>query len=401
MRVGKAVRALITEIKGMILTFLFYLFRIFPLQNKIVATTFRGRKYGDNPQFILEELRKIHPEWDYVWECNPKYSFSVPEGIRKINRYSTLRTIYEYSTAKVWINTHRLGCHMRKRKGQLFIETWHGGLGIKKIEGDVPKFKTDKYFMKQVKNTSDCADVYISNSDHLTELYRRAFCYHGPVWKCGYPKNDILFTDKTQMKNKIHEYYGLSHNTKILLYAPTFRDSLFENNIDLTVYNIDYKRLKETITDKFGGSWVVLVRMHPFLSKRKELSDINETYTINVTDYPDMQELILSCDMFISDYSSCIFDAAITGIPCFTFATDFEDYKSDRGVYYEMDELPFPYAKNNDELMQNIENFNADDYSAKWKAFAERTGLHETGHAAKDIAEKIIKFINGEKVIWE
>ena len=136
-------------------------------------------------------------------------------------------------------------------------------------------------------------------------------------------------------------------------------------------------------------------------SRKINKDSLYNNHVINVTEYPDMQELILSCDMFISDYSSCIFDAAITGIPCFTFATDFEDYKSDRGVYYEMDELPFPYAKNNDELMQNIENFDTDDYSAKWKAFAERTGLHETGHAAKDIAEKIIKFINGEKVVWE
>lgn len=79
---------------------------------------------------------------------------------------------------------------------------------------------------------------------------------------------------------------------------------------------------------------------------------------IDATNYPDMQELILAADAFISDYSSCIFDAALRNIPCFTFATDFEKYKGDRGVYYEMDELPFSYAKNNDELISNIKNFN-------------------------------------------
>ena len=70
-------------------------------------------------------------------------------------------------------------------------------------------------------------------------------------------------------------------------------------------------------------------------------------------------------------------------------------------MYYEMDELPFPYARNNDELMHNIEAFDQEDYLNKWEAFKVRTGLHETGHAAMDIAEKIVDFMNGKTIKWE
>ena len=102
-----------------------------------------------------------------------------------------------------------------------------------------------------------------------------------------------------------------------------------------------------------------------------------------------------------ADYSSCIFDAALRRIPCFTYATDFDQYKyEERGVYYEMEELPFPYAKNNDELEQNVRTFDMEDYLKKWDAFAVRMGLKETGHAAKDIAEKMADFLNGKKVTW-
>ena len=123
-------------------------------------------------------------------------------------------------------------------------------------------------------------------------------------------------------------------------------------------------------------------------------------HVINVTNYSDMQELLKASDVVVSDYSSCIFDAALLDIPCFTYATDFEEYKSKRGVYYEMTELPFPYARNNDELKKNIMNFNQKDYLRKWNAFKEKTGLYETGHAADDVAKKIIQFVDSGKIKW-
>lgn len=121
---------------------------------------------------------------------------------------------------------------------------------------------------------------------------------------------------------------------------------------------------------------------------------------LDVTNYPDIQDLLMTVDVVISDYSSCMFDAALRNLPCFIYATDFEQYKADRGVYFEMDELPFPYASNNDELAQNIVNYNESDYRQGIKSFFERVGLAETGHAGKDIAQKINRFIKGEQIKW-
>jgi len=121
---------------------------------------------------------------------------------------------------------------------------------------------------------------------------------------------------------------------------------------------------------------------------------------LDATRYQDMQELILAVDAMVSDYSSCLFDAALTRIPCFTFATDVDNYKADRGLYYEMEELPFPYATNNDELEQNILSFDEKEYLRRWDAFCVRMGLNETGHAAADIANKIMDFINGKPIEW-
>lgn len=366
------------------------------IQDKVVATTFRGRKFGDNTKYILEELHKLNPNLDIVWLKNNSFNYEVPNYIRVIDYNSCWKRDFEYATAKVWINTHRIEKNIKKRKGQLFIETWHGGLGIKKIEGDVPKVLETPWEVAEINNTAELADLFISNSKHLTDIYRRAFGYKGKVWKCGYPKNDILMFDRTSARKKVRNWYNLSSQTKIIIYAPTFRDEFWNGKIDMSVYDMDFMKVCSSINKYWDGDWKLFIRWHPVMvNLMSNIQDLYNDYIIDATNYPDMQELILVSDAFISDYSSCIFDAAILNIPCFTFATDFEEYKGDRGVYYEMEELPFPYAKNNDELINNIINFNYENYLENWETFKIRTGLYESGHAAKDIAYVINEFVKG------
>lgn len=382
---------------------LYYIFRIFPLQNKVVATTFRGRKFGDNPQYICEELYKLSKNIDFVWLKNSKYNYDLPSYIRPVSFFSHWKKAYEYATAKVWLNTHRMEWNIRKRKNQLFIETWYGGLGIKKIEGDFASTLECKSSIAEINNTSEMADLFISNSDHLTKIYRRAFAYKGKIWKSGYPKNDSLFVDPLPIQKKVKEYFHLDSKSKIFFYAPTFRDSLEQEGIfEKEPYEIDFSRVKSILNEVFGGDWSILVRWHPVMLKN--VGSVKEFYGSNIIDasyYPDIQELILACDGMLSDYSSCIFDAAMLQKPCFLYATDFEQYVGNRGVYYTLNELPFPCAKNQKELETILREFNVDSYSEQWKAFSLKTGLHETGHAAKDIAEVIHKFIQGDFSVLE
>ena len=376
----------------------FYFFRLFPLQNKVIASTFKGMKYGDNPQYIFEQLRLLDNKIDFVWLRRDGYTYEVPSWIRVVSWNMNYKLIYELATAKVIIDTHRFRKFVRKRKGQVFIETWHGGVAIKKLEADVPKFCDDHILMEEIKATNRVADVFISQSDLLSGIYRRAFKYEGPIWKCGYPRNDILFSDNSEINQKVRLRYGL-HDEHIVLYAPSFRD-YFYKEIDVSVYSVDFEKLQQALTQRFGGEWVVMTRWHPLFSSQIAQKMNLPSYIIDATKYPDIQDLLMTVDVIVSDYSSCMFDAALRNLPCFIYATDVEEYKSDRGTYFEMDELPFPYASNNDELAQNIVIYNESDYRQDIKSFFESIGLVETGHAGKDIAMKISHFIKGEKVEW-
>lgn len=398
----KIVKPVVRSVGGAIVASIFYLLCVFPIKkNKVVVSINDGKRYDDNQKFMMDELHKLCPEVDFVLVKNPDYHFELPDWIRPVKWHSWC-WIYEYTTAKIWMDNCIAFDYFAKRRGQMYVETWHGGLGIKTVAmdgiGETKKGFNYRRFLKG----PDRADVFISNSDHISLIYRRAFGYNGPIWKCGYPKNDMLVNGNPELGKKARKELGVPEGNKVLLYAPTWRLRFTENqHIDMNVYDIDMLRLKQTLTEKFGGEWTMLLRFHPILSLYAKGYLETHPEVMDATDYPDMQSLLMATDVIISDYSSCIFDAALRRIPCFTYANDFEQYKyEERGVYYEMEELPFPYAKNNDELEQNIRTYNHEDFLKKWDAFAVRMGLNETGHAAKDIAQKMADFIHGKKVTW-
>lgn len=378
---------------------LFWFFGLLPKQDKVVASTFKGKIYGDNTKFIIEELHRQNPSLKIYWMKSLAVNYDLPEYIIPISYEKSLLTIFHIATAKVIIDTHRFQSWIEKTHGQCFIETWHGGLGIKKIEADVPSFRNSAYLMSEIERTNKIADVFISQSDHLSNIYRRAFGWKGPIYKCGYPKNDSLIHKKPKDIAAVRQEFQLATRTNICLYAPSFRD-YFYHEIDTSVYNIDYSLLKKTLEKRFGGEWHILVRWHPlFANEIVQQSSISNN-VIDATKYPNMQQLLAGSDVVISDYSSCLFDAALLEIPCFTFATDFEQYKKDRGVYFEMEELPFPYAINNKELMENISSFDKTSYNQHWEDFKVLTGLHEPGNSTEILSKKIIEFINKGKTQW-
>lgn len=181
--------------------------------------------------------------------------------------------------------------------------------------------------------------VHISVRSSVADI-QKSFGYKGLIFKCGYPKNDALLSERTSSRILIRNYYNLDERQKLLLYAPTFRDE-FYTQIDTSVYNVDLESVQLHLQQKIGGEWTILVRWHPLFASMLSEQSINvHPNAIDTTSYPDVQELLKACDAVMSDYSSILFDAALLDIPCFTFATDFEAYKADRGTYYDMEELP-------------------------------------------------------------
>ena len=72
-----------------------------------------------------------------------------------------------------------------------------------------------------------------------------------------------------------------------------------------------------------------------------------------------------------------------------------EAYNKDRGTYFDLKRLPFPFADSNRGLENTIINFDTNEYLEKLESFFSKVYLWESGYASKNIADKIVEYLNG------
>lgn len=388
------------SIKAFIYGLLFYGCRIFPIQrNKIVFWTFEGsRGYCCNPKYIAEELikRNVHKNenWKLIWLVDDiKEEF--PEHIKKVKN-NIWNRVFQLSTARFWIGNTRTLYGTKKRKNQIYIQTWHGTICIKpigKYRGEL--FPRIAYLVS--KADSKLTDYVLSGSDWCDMHYKEGLIYDGTILRTGTPRCDILINRKAEMRTVVRTALKIPEDSNILLYAPTFRggNQNTRRSIVQEEITINFSKLTATLEKRFGGQWFIFIRLHPQLAARHEYSHTvkKSERVLDVTYYPDMNELIAAADAFMTDYSSSIFEAALLEMPCFIYANDLDDYIKSRGnLFFTMDQLPFQYAQNTEQLYENIKYFCAEVYKKNVMNFMRKQGIEEDGHASERVVNLIKKF---------
>jgi CDP-glycerol glycerophosphotransferase len=176
----------------------------------------------------------------------------------------------------------------------------------------------------------------------------------------------------------------LDENKKIILYAPTYRGDY--RNTDAITFFINISCLQKALKNRFRYDFQVLYRSHIY---DKTKYDIENKSIIWASKYPDIQELLCVSDVFITDYSSSIWDFSFTFKPCFIFAPDLNEYEQITGFYTPIKEWPFPIAETNEQLIKNILHFDAEKYKLAVKKHHKDLGSHETGTATKQFCDII------------
>ena len=208
----------------------------------------------------------------------------------------------------------------------------------------------------------------------------------------GHPRNDVFFVNDKQkniIRKKVCTKLNIDLNKKILCYAPSFRES---RNMDC--YCLDTNNLTKILSEKFGKEWIIAIRMHPNVKNESSLLFNFNNNIVDASLYPDIQELLLASDIVISDYSSCIYDFMLSRKPAFIFATDIEQFNTERGFYYPLESTPFPVATDNVELMENIRNFDYEKYKQEVEKFLQEKGCMEDGHASERVVDLIERISN-------
>ena len=356
-------------------------------KGRVMCWAHNFKQYGCNPRYLTEYLLENNPEFEIYWVFRRKVDISgIDKRIRCI-RFRSLKYYLLVNTAEFLVTNSRTDpyrIYWKKRPEQKYIMLWHGGVALKKIEKDAED-KLGYSYVRKAKIDSRICDLMISGCSFQTKLLKESFWYSGEILEKGIPRCDIFFDSERhiEFEKRVRHTYSIPEGNRIILYAPTFRA-----NRSIAPYKIDWKKVIPELEKVFPGTGVtVLIRLHPNLIGKVDTSTLTSFDNVkDATLYHDMQELLCISDMLITDYSSTMFDMGMLGRPCILYATDVEEYN--RGYYFKFDELPFPLARNESELLAAISKFTPEGYEKELKTFYDtKIGMYENGTSSKSLSE--------------
>ena len=361
--------------------------------------TFSGRGYSDSPKAMYEYMRKApeYKDYKFVWSFREpeKHRELLEDGRTELVKFRTRADNIALRKAKYWIANYRMLDYQHPRKGQIYVQCWHG-TPLKRLGYDIDasdnamnsigeireKYRTDakkfSYLLSPSPFASEkFATAWDLNSTHQTHK----------IIEEGYPRNDRLINAGDEERTGIRKKLGVD-DKKVILYAPTWRDNQHISGEGYSYKTeVDFDRLKEALGDRC----VILFRAHYLVANSFDF-DRYDGFVRDVSSYDDINDLYLASDLLITDYSSVFFDYSNLERPVIFYMYDLDQYEHEmRGFYLSLDELPGPIVKDEDKLIEEIEkskNWTADE---KYLEFNRRFNPHEDGKASARVLARIIR----------
>ncbi|MFL5674775.1 MAG: CDP-glycerol glycerophosphotransferase family protein [Chloroflexota bacterium] len=326
--------------KGIILTvriaavrISFALASLLPLRSRVVLATAHAARIGGNLVSIRDDLAARHPEVHVVVLAR-RPSRGVRGRIAALGQ--AIEAGYHLATARVFIvDDYFFPMYViRPRDGTTFIQTWHACGAFKKVGYSLhdKSFGADSTLTERVRLHSNY-DVCLVASEASAPFYAEAFGQPLERFtsRLGIPRTDVFFGDERIARGvaAVRARYPLPAGRRVILYAPTFRgDTITDAH---ATDDLDLRALKAVL----GEDHVLLVRLHPFVRSQTPIGPDLADFAIDVSDYPDINELMLVSDVLVTDYSSAIYEFSLLGRPMVFFAPDYAAYEKERGFYFD------------------------------------------------------------------
>jgi CDP-glycerol glycerophosphotransferase len=349
---------------------------------KIVLNSFRG-VYSDSPRVVFEALRERGDQHDHVWLARPERFGDFPDDVTTVE-FGSAAARAALESADVVVSNDHIGFDWDKQPGTFYLQTWHG-TPLKRIHNDVlwaPEGRL-AYLDTEIARW----DALLSPNAVSTPRFRKAFGFTGPVHETGYPRNDVLSSpDRDRIRAEVRAQLGIADGVTAVLYTPTWRDDLvFGTDGPQVTFPLDLGEFATAL----GEDHVLLLRLHSMVSDRLELPA--GAPITDVSEYPDIRYLYLAADVLVTDYSSTMFDFAVTGRPIINFTYDLDYFQNElRGFYFDLAEAaPGPLLASSDEVLAAI----ADLGPAPWeptpayRRFQDTFCSLEDGHATERVLE--------------
>lgn len=332
---------------------------------QVLFESFHGKDISDSSLAILKEFLKRDDAKNFTiyFATNDKKrdeAFIKSIGLKGIHLVDI--TTFEYTkilaTSKYLINNSSFPVFFTRRKEQIYLQTWHGTplktLGKKMRMGIESMYNVQHNFLQ--------ANYIMFPNEFTKEAmmgdYNLENLYTGKVVMNGYPRNSI-FMDKDRAK-EVKKQLG-NENYTTMAYMPTWRGQS-NHDISSASYNTQVNDLLQHLDEQLRDDQKLYVNFHPIVQKNVTLGNYKhiEAFPSGVDKY----EFLNSVDALVTDYSSVFFDFSITRKPIILYMYDYDEYMYDRGMYFDIKELPFRKIYDIDTLTECLvnETFREDHY---------------------------------------
>ena len=269
-------------------------------------------------------------------------------------------------------------CYIKK-KGQIIVNTWSGtplkAMGKHEAKCD--------YTYGDIQKNLIIADFITAQSgfmiEKLTDAYGIAQLSNGKILYSGNPGNTVFFDEKrsVEMCSKL----GFD-GKNVYAYMPAWRGTMRQKETIRLIDTLSY--YFQELDKKLGDDDLLLLKLHPNVEKKMSLTKYN-----HIAPFPEeygTNDVLNAVDGLITDYSSVLFDFANTKKKIILFPFDYEAYKHDRGLYFDLNEMPFPVVYNASDLAYEMHcGISYDDTE-----FLKQYCTYDSADAAKTICERVL-----------
>lgn len=325
---------------------------VLPISNgTVLYESYFGNQITCNPLAIYKHLinSKDYDGLTHYWVVNDQTE--IPELVKNHERTIVVRRgsrlfLKLLATAETLINNVTFPHYFTRRQGQKYLNTWHG-TPLKTLGKDI---QTGFMEHANVSRNFIQATHLLAPNEHtehvLVNRYDVEGLFTGQIVRTGTPRIDEILDAETELSDGIRESLGIRPEQKVVFYAPTWRGSLD------TKY-FDTEALLETLETLNSRSDSVLVfRAHHMTEKLLEGLDID---AIVAPQEISSNALLKLSDVLVTDYSSIFFDFLALNRPIIYHVPDLDEYKTERGLYLDLDSLPGYVSRSSVELAEALE----------------------------------------------
>jgi len=347
----------------------------------VYLESFFGRNATCNPLAIDAEFARSHPDIPRYWGVQD-LSVVVPEGATALvagtEEWWRVRCSARWVVTNEWLRNNFV-----KQPFQTVLQTWHGSM-FKQIGLD--RGGRGKAQLAAVERESSRWDLFISQAPETTPIIKGAYDLDEQVIEIGYPRNDELRAFDDERRRQVREHLGLPPDSVVVVYAPTWRE---ESQQDVQL--LDLEGLGPILGDRF-----TLLRRGHVRSLGNSVA-ARAANVLDVSTYPQINDLLGVADVLITDYSSMMFDFSVTGRPMIFYTPDIDVYTDDdvRGSYFDLEErAPGPVTRDVAEVVRLLRTIDTwpQQYQDRYSAWVERYNVYDDGNASRRAVEALLGF---------